>query len=125
MSRSRACSGSRSERLVREMPTGRDARGRPAQPERLAEAVGRFADEVAPETPQAEVQTVWAGAVGDRIAAVTTVSEEREGVVYVECESAVWAEELGLMEARIRESLNDALEARGGPPVERLSFRSA
>lgn len=107
------------------MPTGRDERGRPAQPERLAEAVGRFADEVAPETPQAEVQAVWAGAVGDRIAAVTTVSEEREGVVYVECESAVWAEELGLMEARIRESLNGALKARGGPPVERLSFRSA
>ena len=124
MFRSRAWSGSRPERPGREMATGRDERGRPAQPERLAGAVGRFADEVAPETPQAEVQAVWTGAVGDRIATVTTVSEERDGVVYVECESAVWAEELGMMEARIRESLNVALEARGAPPVERLSFRS-
>lgn len=106
------------------MSKGRDRRGRPAQPERLAGAVGRFADLVAPETPQADVQAVWAGAVGERIAAVTKVSEEREGVVYVECESAVWAEELGLMEVRIRGSLNGVLEARGCAPVERLSFRS-
>jgi predicted nucleic acid-binding Zn ribbon protein len=103
---------------------GRDERGRPRQPERLAGVVGKFAEAVGPDTPEGKVQAVWAEVVGERIAAVTWVIEEREGTVKVQCESAVWAEELGLMEARIRERLNDVLAARGGDPVERLSFRS-
>ena len=103
---------------------GRDERGRPAPPERVSGAVGRFVESVAPETFEAEIQTVWRAAVGDRLAEVTRVSGEREGVVTVDCESAVWAEELALMETRIRNSLNGALEARGGEPVQRISFRA-
>jgi len=103
---------------------GRDARGRPTQPERFSGAVARFVDQVAPETPEADVQTVWREAVGPSVAEVTRVSGEREGVVTVECESAVWAEELALMEARIRESLNDVLKARGGELVQRVAFRA-
>lgn len=105
-------------------PGSRDERGRPRQPERLAGAVGRFADSVTPETPEARVSSVWATAVGEKVASVTRVADEREGTVWIECESAVWAEELGLMEARIRESLNRALAARGQDPVEKISFRT-
>ena len=103
---------------------GRDDRGRPAPPERVSRAVERFVERVAPETPEADIQTVWREAVGDRVAEVTRVSGERDGVVTVDCESAVWAEELALMESRIRASLNGALEARGGEPVQRVSFRA-
>lgn len=103
---------------------GRDERGRTRRPERLAGAIDRFAEAVAPETPEGRVQVVWADVVGEKVAAVTRVSGEHEGAVRVECQSAVWAEELGLMEARIRERLNEALAARGGDPVERLSFRA-
>jgi len=109
---------------VRPPGGGRDGRGRPRQPERLAGAVGKFAEAVGPETPEGRVQRVWAEVVGEKIAAVTRVLEEREGTVRVQCESAVWAEELGLMETRIRKRLNEVLTARGGDPVERLSFRS-
>ncbi len=103
---------------------GRDDRGRPRQPERLAGAVGKFAEAVGPETPEGKVQGVWAEVVGAKVAAVTRVIDEREGTVRVQCESAVWAEELSLMEARIRGQLNEVLVARGGDSVERLSFRS-
>ena len=103
---------------------GRDDRGRSKEPERLTGAVGRFVDAVAPETPEARAQTVWAEAVGPKLAAVTRVADQREGTVFVECESAVWAEELALMEARMRESLNRALAARGDDPVETIIFRS-
>lgn len=105
--------------------SGRDERGRPPQPERVSGAVGKFVDQVAPETPEADVQTVWREAVGGSVADVTRVSGERDGVVTVDCESAVWAEELGLMEGRIREGLNAALEARGGEPVQKISFRAS
>lgn len=103
---------------------GRDRRGRSKEPERITRAVGRFADAVAPETPEARAQTVWADAVGPELAAVTRVTDQREGTVLVECESAVWAEELALMETRIRKSLNQALAARGEDPVEMITFRS-
>ena len=102
----------------------RDERGRPAQPERLTGAVERFVDRVAPETPDADVQAAWREAVGASVAEVTRVSGERDGVVTVECESAVWAEELALMEARIRESLNEVLGTRGGDPVQKVAFRA-
>ncbi|MGA1212933.1 MAG: DciA family protein [Solirubrobacterales bacterium] len=103
---------------------GRDDRGRPRQPERLAGAVGKFAEAVGPETPEGKVQGVWAEVVGAKVAAVTRVIEEREGTVRVQCESAVWAEELSLMEARIRGQLNEVLVARGGDPVDRHSYQS-
>lgn len=102
----------------------RDDRGRPPQPERASGMVERFVDAVSPETPEADVQTAWPEAVGQQVAEVTRVAGERDGVVTVECESAVWAEELGLMEVRIREGLNRVLAARGGEPIEAISFRA-
>ena len=103
---------------------GRDDRGRSLQPELASGMIERFVDVVSPETPEADVQTAWPEAVGQQVAEVTRVAGERDGVVTVECESAVWAEELGLMEARIREGLNRVLVARGGESIEAISFRA-
>jgi predicted nucleic acid-binding Zn ribbon protein len=52
---------------------------------------------------------------------VTEVAEEAQGVVYVDCASAVWSQELSLMEPRLRGILADALE--WDPPLE-LRFRT-
>lgn len=105
-------------------PGRRDGRGRSLEPERLSGVLDRFVDAAAPETPEARAQTVWAEAVGQRLAAVTRIADQREGTVFVECESAVWAEELALMEGQMKESLNRALAARGNDPVETIIFRS-
>jgi predicted nucleic acid-binding Zn ribbon protein len=59
--------------------------------------------------------------VGERIAAVTQVSEEVEGIIYVECRSAVWSQELSLMEPRLREILDAALDA---DVVREIRFRT-
>lgn len=100
----------------------RDRRGRSPSPKRLGEALGDFRHDVAPETPLAAVQSVWDQVVGERIAAVTEVVDEREGVVTVECSSAVWAQELELMGPRIAERLRTAL---GGLTPAQIRFRTS
>lgn len=75
--------------------------------------------EIAPSTPLAAVQLVWDEVVGERIAAVTEVVEEREEVLVVRCESAVWAQELEMMAPRIRARLAERL---GGEGPEKLRF---
>lgn len=75
---------------------------------------------MAPETPLAAIQMIWDEVVGERIAAVTEVQEEREGVVTVTCSSAVWAEELELMAPRITAGLRDRLD---GSNPRQLRFR--
>ena len=47
---------------------------------------------------------------------------ERDGVVTVACESAVWAQELDLLSERVIEALNEAL---GRPAVRRLRPQAA
>lgn len=100
----------------------RDARGRSPSPKRLGEVLGDFRGEVTPPTLLAAVQTHWDEVVGPRIAGVTDVIDEREGVVTVECSSAVWAQELELMAPRILARLQDRI---GGPAPEKLRFRAA
>jgi predicted nucleic acid-binding Zn ribbon protein len=78
----------------------------------------------APRTPLAAVQAVWAGAVGERLAAAAEPVSERAGTVVVSCVDPVWAEELDLMQeqllARLRERLGEAapkalrFRAKGG-----------
>jgi predicted nucleic acid-binding Zn ribbon protein len=72
-----------------------------------------FVSDIRPETPLARIQAVWPSAVGERIASVTEVTEEVEGVVYVDCSSAVWSQELSLMEPRLREILASAMDGDG------------
>ena len=99
----------------------RDSRGRSARPVRASEALAGLKAEIRPETPLAGAQAVWAEAVGERIAAVTEVVEEVDGVLYVDCVSAVWSQELSLMEPRLKEILGSAMD--GDPPRE-LRFRA-
>jgi predicted nucleic acid-binding Zn ribbon protein len=86
-------------------------------PRPLDVAVGRLADELAPETLLAEVQRVWTKAVGDAIATEAQPTAERAGVVTISCSASVWAQELDLMAPQIVERLNARLP-RGS--VQRL-----
>ena len=83
--------------------------------------MGDFLERFGPRDLLPRVQGAWERAAGETIAAATRVMGETEGVVEVECESSVWAEELSLMEARLRERLNR--ELGGEEPVQGLKFR--
>ncbi|MDQ5895764.1 MAG: hypothetical protein QG596_2025 [Actinomycetota bacterium] len=100
----------------------RDRRGRSPSPRKLGDLLGGFRQDVSPQTPLGAVQSVWDQVVGERIAAVTEVIEEREGVVTVACSNTVWTQELELMAPRITASLRDELGASG---PEKLRFRTA
>jgi predicted nucleic acid-binding Zn ribbon protein len=77
-------------------------------------------EKVAPKTPLAAVQRVWAKAVGEHLAAVAVPVSEREGKVVIECADAVTAQELDLMQATILEKLKSEL---GEQAPEALRFR--
>ncbi len=79
-------------------------------------ALGR----AAPKTPLAAVQSVWPEVVGERIAAVARPVSERGGEVTIACADAVWAEELDLMQERLKEGLRERL---GGVAPQNLRFR--
>ena len=78
-------------------------------PRSLGEALGRIAEQVAPQTPLAAVQAVWERAVGPAIAAEATPIAVRERTVTVRCRSATWAEELDLLQEDVVSRLNSAL----------------
>jgi predicted nucleic acid-binding Zn ribbon protein len=84
------------------------------RPKRLAEALRSVQAEAAPATLLAEVQGVWAEVAGPAVAAESAPVSERDGLVTVACRSAVWAQELDLMQTELLERLNEALRARGG-----------
>lgn len=100
----------------------RDARGRSPSPKPIGAALERALEGMAPKTPLAEIQSVWLQAVGPQIAAVTSVIEEREGVVTIECESSVWAQELEMMGPRLLQKLTSELS---GPAPDLLRFRAS
>jgi predicted nucleic acid-binding Zn ribbon protein len=91
----------------------RDKRGRSPEPERMSRALDQFKRSFSPRTPLAEAQSVWPTVVGERIAGVTEVVEEVEGVLHVECRDAVWSQELALMEPGIRQKLDAEMGSRG------------
>lgn len=99
----------------------RDWRGRSPSPKPIGEMLGGFRTEIAPGSPLAAVQGVWKGVVGEKIAAVTEVVDERDGVLTIECSSAVWAQELELMGPRIRAGLEREL---GDSAPEKIRFRT-
>ena len=68
----------------------------------------------------AAVQSVWNDVVGGQIAEVAAPVAERSGAVVVECESAVWAQELDLMQDSLLGALRDRL---GETAPAYLSFR--
>ncbi len=87
------------------------------RPRSLALALDGVRSELAPQTLLADVQAVWAGAVGPVIAAQAQPVSERAGALTVSCSASVWAQELDLMAPTIIERLNGLL---GGDQVGRL-----
>jgi len=80
-------------------------------------AVDAVVGRLAPATVLAEVQLAWPAAAGAAFASAARPVAERDGVVRVACASAVWAQELDLMSARVVDGLNEEL---GRPAVKRL-----
>ena len=81
---------------------------RPA-PRPLATALDALAAALAPATTLARVQAIWARAAGPAIAAAARPTGERDGVLTVVCDAAVWAQELDLMADELVPKLNAAL----------------
>jgi predicted nucleic acid-binding Zn ribbon protein len=75
-----------------------------------------------PATLLARVQASWRVAVGPALAASATPVAEREGMVTVACDSAVWAQELDLLAPDLVGRLNERLDGAEPGRVERLRF---
>jgi predicted nucleic acid-binding Zn ribbon protein len=84
---------------------------RKAAPRTLSVALDRLATTLAPATTLARVQEIWADATGVAIAAAAHPTAERDGVLTVLCEAAVWAHELTMMEADLLARINASLGA--------------
>lgn len=90
-------------------------------PRQLAGALSKLTAGLAPATPLARVQEVWPEAAGPAIAAAARPVAERDGVVTVLCEAAVWAAELELLAPDLIPRINTLLEA---PAVRELRCRA-
>jgi len=90
------------------------------QPRRIGEALAAVRRQAAPQTPLAAVQLVWADAVGEKLAAVAEPVAERAGRVTIACKSAVWAQELDLMQDDILRRLGEAMDT----PPQALKFKT-
>jgi predicted nucleic acid-binding Zn ribbon protein len=90
-------------------------------PRRLAVPVEAFTAELAPATTLARVHQVWERVLGPAIAGSARPSAERDGVLTVICESAVWAQELDLMAPELVARLNAEL---GDGALRQLRCRS-
>lgn len=99
----------------------RDPRGRSEPPVAAGDAARKLVEHLTPETATGSIQAIWPRVVGEAIADVTTIISERDGTLEVGCQSAVWADELSMMEPGIRAKLNAAL-AEG--KVESIKFRT-
>jgi predicted nucleic acid-binding Zn ribbon protein len=94
---------------------------RRAAPRTLESALAHLRNDLAPATTLARVQECWGRAVGPAIAAEARPTAEREGVLEVTCEAAVWAQELDLMAIELIPRLNAAL---GEQAITRLRCRT-
>jgi predicted nucleic acid-binding Zn ribbon protein len=78
-------------------------------PRPLSLALESFTAAAAPASTLARVQACWDTAVGPAIAAAAAPIAERDGVLSVRCQAAVWSAELELMSAELLGRLNAAL----------------
>jgi predicted nucleic acid-binding Zn ribbon protein len=90
-------------------------------PRPLAPALDALLARIAPATPLARVQAVWAGAVGDLVAAHATPLREHGGLLTVACDEAVWANEIELLGPDLVVAINAAL---GAETLTALSCRA-
>jgi len=91
-------------------------------PRPLSTALEGLVAALAPASPLGRVQSCWEAAVGSAIAAAAQPVAERDGVLTVRCEAAVWAQELDLMAPELLARLNAAL---GGDTLRALRCRAA
>ena len=94
---------------------------RRSAPRPVGVALEALADALAPATLLAQVQRAWPEAAGEAFSNVSEPVGERDGVVVVACDGAVWAQELDLMSELVVGRLNAAL---GRPAVRRLRPRA-
>ena len=91
-------------------------------PRPLRTALDGVLTSAAPATALARVQSAWPTVAGPGLASSATPVAERDGVVTVACESAVWANELELLAPDLLERLNGALQEGGSGAVSQLRF---
>lgn len=91
-------------------------------PRPLSIALEQAARAAAPATLLARVQAAWPEVAGRTVAAAAAPVAEREGVVTVACESAVWAGELELLAPDLLGRLNGSIGAEEAGRVARLRF---
>jgi predicted nucleic acid-binding Zn ribbon protein len=78
-------------------------------PRPLSVIVPELTSALAPTSTLARVQEVWERVAGPAIATSARPTRERDGVLTVTCEAAVWAQELDLMAGELIPRLNAAL----------------
>ena len=93
---------------------------RRTHPRPLSGALERVTARLEPASTIARVQGAWPQAAGETVAEEAEPASERGGVVTIACRSAVWAQELALLETDLAGRLNEAL----GAPAERPVVRS-
>jgi hypothetical protein len=90
------------------------------KPERIGEDVRRELGRFGPAGAIADVVAAWPDAVGDSIARNAWPARiSRDGTLHVSTSSSAWAFELGLLEAKLRGCLEEAL---GDQTPPRLRF---
>jgi predicted nucleic acid-binding Zn ribbon protein len=80
-------------------------------PRSLSLALDRLTATLAPATTLARVQEAWEPTAGPAIASAARPTAERDGVLTVTCDAAVWAQELQMMAGELVPALNAALGA--------------
>jgi predicted nucleic acid-binding Zn ribbon protein len=93
-----------------------------AAPRPQAMVLEELAGTLAPATTLARAQEIWERTTGPAIAAAARPTAERDGVLTVTCDAAVWAQELDLMAGELIPRLNAAL---GGDAIRALRCRTA
>lgn len=88
----------------------------------LSVALEQVARAAAPATLLARVQAAWPQVAGRAVAAAAAPVSEREGVVTVVCESAVWSGELELLAPDLLARLNAHVTPDEAARVRRLRF---
>ena len=86
-------------------------------PRSIGDTLREVRAEAAPATPLAAVQSVWAEVAGPAVAAESEPVAERDGVVTISCRSAVWAQELDLLQDKLLARLRSALAEREAAPA--------
>jgi predicted nucleic acid-binding Zn ribbon protein len=91
-------------------------------PRPIATAIRSLEAELAPQTALSRVQAAWSACVGPQIATHAQPAYERDGILTVDCDSAVWAAELEMQSTELLRVLNAALGS--SQPLLRLRFRA-